>query len=168
MATVLFVVGGIGFIVWLVLLVVSAARKRPVRNALIGLGVCLAVFVVGYIMTPVVPDEPGAGAAQVQQDANMRLKQEAVKADFIKINGGEVADGAKLLLEGKVGVVMDEDGKQFSLSTDEGDGHGVYNIVDIGDSPGVTEGDIVTIWGTYQGKDKNTGIPIIAAHIVEK
>jgi hypothetical protein len=45
-------VGSIGIIVCLILLIVNAVRKKPVKKVLIGLGVCFAVFVVGFIIIP--------------------------------------------------------------------------------------------------------------------
>lgn len=57
MDTILFILGGIGIIVSLVLLVINLVRKKPKKKALIALAVCLVVFVVSLEMTPSSQDE---------------------------------------------------------------------------------------------------------------
>lgn len=102
-----------------------------------------------------------------QEESNEKLKKEAIEADFVKANSGEIEKGTKLFLEGEVSVIMSEDlGIEFTLSTKEGDGYGMYSIWAIVEDVEVNEGDIVKVWGSYEGKD-DAGIPKVAATIVE-
>ncbi len=102
-----------------------------------------------------------------QEELNEGLKKEAIEADFVKINGGEIEEDTKLFLEGEVSVIMSKDvGIEFMLGTEEGDGHGVYSIWAIVDDIIINEGDIVKVWGVYNGKD-DAGMPSIVATIVE-
>lgn len=111
------------------------------------------------------PEEKKEGPTQ--EESNKELKEEAVEADFVKINGGEVEEGTKLFLEGEVSIIMSEDlGIEFTLSTKEGEGYGVYSVWALVEDVIINEGDIVRVWGSYRGKD-DAGMPTIVATIVE-
>lgn len=112
----------------------------------------------------VVKNEP------TQEELNEQLKTEAMDADFVSINGDEVEEGAKLKVTGEISFVSGEGvrGGNFTITTEEKDGHGMYNIINLNtaDPVEIVEGIEVTVYGTYSGKDE-TGIPEITATIIE-
>lgn len=60
------------------------------------------------------------------------LKSKAVKADFVEINSGKTEEGSKLYLEGEIGVIEGTDVfDKFALTTREGDGYGVYDVINL-------------------------------------
>ena len=106
-----------------------------------------------------------------QEELNEQLKQEAVEANFVEINGDNVKLNTKIFAEGVVSVVMKPGPLgEFSLTTEEGNGFGMYTIKNfdlnnpVGDSDA---GKQITIWGVYSGKEANTGMPIITSIIID-
>ena len=101
-----------------------------------------------------------------QEELNAQLKEEATAIDFVAANGGEIAENAKVTVKGVVKVIFSEGvAGKFSLTTTEGEGFGVYTIVNLSMTEPV-EGNEVTIYGTFDGKDES-GIPQIVATIIE-
>src|SRR5690625_4049844 len=82
-----------------------------------------------------------------QEELDEQLKEEATEADFVKVNGGEVEEGAKLFAEGEVSHADEEIIQQFTLTTKSGDGYGMYTVKSIADE--VSDGDQVKVYGTY-------------------
>ncbi|MFP7171962.1 hypothetical protein [Terribacillus halophilus] len=109
-------------------------------------------------------DEP------TQEELDEQLKKEAVKGDFVKINGDQVDEGEKIYLEGEVSVVLSEDSimPEYSFTTKEDDGYGVYSIIDLSSNGVPEEGDKLKIYGTYSGRDEMHGGPKITVTVVEK
>lgn len=106
-----------------------------------------------------------------QEELNEKLKQEAIKANFVEINGGSVDVYTKIYAEGIISVVM-KPGLlgEFSLTTEEGNGFGIYTIRNFDLNGPIENSDIdrrITVWGVFWGKDPETGIPIITSTITE-
>jgi len=105
-----------------------------------------------------------------QEELNIQLKEEAIEADFVNINGDKVEKGTKLHLKGEVSVIdsIESLGK-FSITTKENDGFGMYDIINFtGEKLNIKEGDIIEVWGVYNVKDENTGMPTISMTVYEK
>ncbi|EGO86269.1 hypothetical protein G8S49_11070 [Clostridium botulinum C] len=108
-----------------------------------------------------------------QQELNEKLKKEAVKADFVKINGHEKENAnLKVFAEGKISCVdykkvMDVF-PSFSLKQKEGKGYGLYHITNLFSKEGFKDGDIVRIYGTVNKVKSKTGYPKIIATVIEK
>lgn len=101
-----------------------------------------------------------------QDEINEKLKSEAVEYSFVEINGGEVKENEKVKLTGEVSLVMNESiPGRFMLTTTEGDGFGMYTIVNAL-SIDVEEGTNVTVYGSYAGVDE-TGMPEITSTVIE-
>lgn len=111
-------------------------------------------------------DEPS------QEELNGQLREEAIEANFVKINGDEVKEGTKLKVTGEITVLFDEgvqDGN-FTLTTDEPDGgHGMYSIINLNtvEQVDIVVGEEVIVYGAYSGRDDDTGMPVITATIIE-
>jgi hypothetical protein len=75
-------IGFVGVIVCVILLVINAIRKKPLKNTGIGLAVFLAIFVIAFIMTPTGTNEFADTDAEevetepTQEELNSRLKEE--------------------------------------------------------------------------------------------
>lgn len=108
-----------------------------------------------------------------KQEIDDNLKKEAVKVDFIKVNGHEKENkDLKVYAEGKISIV-DYKNKMdifpsFVLTQNEGDGFGMYHITNILGIEGLKDGDQVKLYGTVSGEKNKAGMPIIITTIVEK
>lgn len=101
-----------------------------------------------------------------QDEINAQLKEDAVEYSFVEINSGEIKKGEKIKLTGEVSLIItDNVVDAFTLTTTEGDGFGMYNIMNPL-SIDVTVNDNVTIYGTYSGTDA-TGMPEIVSTIID-
>ena len=115
--------------------------------------------------TPV-EETSGESNEPTQEELNAQLKEEATAISFVAANAGEVPKNAKVTLKGVVKVIFSEGvAGKFSFTTTEGEGYGVYTIVNLSMTEPV-EGNKVTIYGTFDGKDES-GIPQIVATIIE-
>lgn len=96
------------------------------------------------------------------------IKERAIKADFVAINGNKVEKDTILHLTAEVGVIFGtEMFDEITVSTEENGGFGVYSIMNFADLEfKYTEGDIIDIWGMYDGKN-DSGMPVIIAFIIE-
>ena len=107
-----------------------------------------------------------------QEDLNEELKKEAVKADFVELNGNvEKNKSLKVFAEGTISVV-DYDNvmdlfPSFLLTQEEGEGYGMYHITNILGIEGLKDGDIVKIYGVVDGKN-DSGMVKITATVIEK
>ncbi|PAE21950.1 hypothetical protein CHH80_03370 [Bacillus sp. 7504-2] len=103
-----------------------------------------------------------------QEDLNESLKDEAVAANFVELNSDEAEVGLKVHATGEISNIQ-EDGifRTFTLTTDENDGTGMYSIKDLLKEEEYTEGDIVKVYGIYDGKDE-VGFPVISSTVIEK
>ena len=108
-----------------------------------------------------------------KENPSEKLKKEAIKAEFVKINGHEKAnENLKVYAEGKISVV-DYEKKldvfpSFILSQEEDKGFGVYHISNILGKEGLKDGDEVKIYGVVSGEKNKSGMPVILATIIEK
>ncbi|WP_409297776.1 hypothetical protein V1498_06910 [Peribacillus sp. SCS-26] len=104
-----------------------------------------------------------------QEELNAALKKEAKEADFVAVNGGEVAEKTKLFITGEITLITQPDGPiyEFTLTSNEGDGFGVYSVKLLGTDFSISQGDQVTVYGVYTGKN-DLGMPSITATILEK
>lgn len=109
-------------------------------------------------------DEVAETKGPTQEELDAKLKEEAIKLDFVKANGGEVAKDTKVTIKGKITNITD-DGMKFTLTTTEGDGYGMFNIINVV-LKDIKLDDEVTIYGRFNGKD-DLGAPSIAATIIE-
>ncbi|EDT84662.1 hypothetical protein [Clostridium botulinum] len=106
-----------------------------------------------------------------QEELNEKLKKEAVEADFVKINAGK-AKNMKVFAEGKISAVDNESKldifPSFMLTQKRENGYGVYHVRNVLSVQGLKDGDTVKIYGIVEEKDKETGMPIISATVIEK
>lgn len=109
-------------------------------------------------------DEP------TQEELNEQLKATAKKGDFVEMNAERVEEGERIYLEGEVSVILSEDKvmPEYSFTTKEGDGYGVYTIFDLSSNGVPNQGDKLKIYGTYSGRDEMYGGPKITVTVVEK
>ena len=108
-------------------------------------------------------------SSPTQEELNEKLKAEAVQVEFVKANAGEYNEGDKLFVKGEVDVFKDDSVLVKSLmSAEEGEGYGVYDVegFNITDTE-FSEGDTVTVYGSYKGESES-GLPLIIATIIEK
>ncbi|MEI4768079.1 hypothetical protein WAX74_00195 [Psychrobacillus sp. FJAT-51614] len=104
--------------------------------------------------------------APTQEQLNAQLKQEALVIDFVKANAEEIEKDTKVKVTGEI-TVISKSGMlgEFTLTTDENDGNGMYSIINTMGIE-VSEGDTVTVYGLFDGKD-NLGYPSIVATVIE-
>jgi len=110
------------------------------------------------------------GPTQGELDA--KLKKEAIKADFVQLNGHESEfENKKVYAIGEISVVdyknVMDDFPSFLLSQKEGNGYGVYHITNMLSIKDLKDGDTVKIYGCIEGVDK-TSAPKIVATVIEK
>lgn len=104
-------------------------------------------------------------AGPTQEELNQQLKDEAVEIDFVEANGGGVEVGTKVKATGEVSFLNEF---TFTLTTDEGEGSGMYEIQYVNTTDTVFEdGDTVTIYGAFTGKLESTGMPSISTSLIE-
>ncbi len=107
-----------------------------------------------------------------QEELNEELKKDAIEANFVELNCGEVEIGTKVYVKGKVMPLYSTKRlEDFCISTKESDdGYGVYTIFNVNTAEPVyfKENDILKIWGIYDGKDDVLGSPLIIGIIIEK
>lgn len=121
----------------------------------------------------VAPDEEPSEVKEVpvtaeptQEELNEKMKNEAIKLDFVAANGDEIAKDTKVTISGKVTNISEEGvGGKFTVTTIEGDGYGVYSVKNLA-LKDVSLDSEVTIYGTYDKKD-DLGFPTIIATIIE-
>lgn len=112
---------------------------------------------------------------QSQKELNDKIKKEAVKADFVQLNGHEDEyKNKKVFIEGTVEVLKEQELLgEFTMSTKEGNGYGMYSMNGIDTEndykigKDIKKGDKIKVYGTIGGKDK-LGMPKIDYTIIEK
>jgi major membrane immunogen (membrane-anchored lipoprotein) len=117
------------------------------------------------VPTEVPEVERNSDVDEAEKDEEISMRDGAIEADFIEINGDRVEEGTKITLTATIETI--EGTEMFDkmlVFQDEPDGNSVYVIEDFtGDLDSLSEGDTVTIWGLYNGKEDNTSIPVIGA-----
>lgn len=104
-----------------------------------------------------------------QEELNNKIKKEAVKGDFVKINGGEM-DRKSVFIEGKVSNLQtDQVMPIFMLTSKEGDGFGVYNVqtIDLSYVKDIKDGDKVKVYGKVVDR-KTTDVPTVFGNVIGK
>ena len=102
-----------------------------------------------------------------QEDLNTQIKEEAVEIEFVKANADEVAEGTQVRATGEVSNLVNDTMIEFTLKTEEGEGFGMYSIKGFNTTEAeVQDGQTVTIYGTYSGKD-DASMPAINVTIIE-
>ncbi|MBS4958920.1 MULTISPECIES: hypothetical protein [Clostridium] len=107
-----------------------------------------------------------------QEDLNEQLKKEAVKADFVELNGNtDKNKNLKVFAEGTISVV-DYDRvmdifPSFTLTQEEGEGYGIYHISNVLSVEGLKDGDKVKVYGVVDGEN-DSGLIKISATVIEK
>lgn len=105
---------------------------------------------------------------QTQEQLNEEIKKKAVRADFVEMNVDNPPDGKIVFVEGEVSVLTKGAIDEFILTSKEGNGHGMYNILLANTTDAeFSEGDHVKVYGAVNGKD-DTGMPQIFANLLEK
>lgn len=100
-----------------------------------------------------------------QEEINQQIKAEAVEIDFVEANGGGIEVGTRVKATGEVSFLDD---LTFTLTTDEGEGFGMYEIQYANTTDAVFEdGDTVTVYGAFTGKAEGTGMPSISTPLIE-
>ena len=163
----------------LIILIVQAIRRKPIKKIAIGLCGSFVVFIICVMMTPTPNIETKTGeqtqidtqssepSQKSQEEINEQMRENAIEADFIKINGNEWKD-KDVFATGKVSFVeVSEPAINFTLTTTEGDGFGVYSIFTFSTLVGeVLDGSTVKIYGIVGDRNK-LGMPSITATIIE-
>lgn len=103
-----------------------------------------------------------------QDELNVKLKGEAVQADFVELNVDNPPDGKKVFVEGEVSLLTKGTLDEFVLTSEEENGKGMYKI-QFANTTDVeyADGDRVRVYGAVNGKD-DVGMPKISASILEK
>ena len=146
----------------------------------LGLYICILVLAVGMVGCGTnKSSETKPTAVKVaeqkttepsQAEINEKIKKEAVKADFVEINGYEAANAGKsYYVEGTVSNVDNTNNvlHLFTVTTKEGDGAGMYDILNFSDVS-VVEGDKVKVYGKLDGVKNEKGMIQISGNVIEK
>lgn len=137
----------------------------------------LSVILMAFLLLAACSDEPTAEPEEVetvedtdeptQEELNAQLKEEATEIEFVKANGDEVEEGTKVKATGDISNLVDDTLMEFTLTTEEGEGSGMYSVKGFNTTEAtVEEGQSVTVYGTYAGKD-DMGMPEISLTIIE-
>ena len=103
-----------------------------------------------------------------QEELNAKLKMEAVQADFVELNIDSPPKGKKVYVDGEVSVLIKGPLDEFTITSKEGDGFGMYKI-QLRNTTDVeyNNGDFVRVYGAVNDKDE-LGFPRIFGTIIEK
>lgn len=183
----LFLVGAIGFIVSGIVVLLNLIRKKDKRKPLIMCGVCILSCIVGIAIAPSPSDNNEISKDNTiqtnsssdkkvevtQEQLDEKLKKDAVKADFVKLNGhsNENAD-LKVFIEGEISCVdyqcVIDVFPSFLISQKEGEGFGMYHVTNIRSIKDLKDGDIVKVYGTVDKETSNDGMVKINSTVIEK
>jgi hypothetical protein len=113
------------------------------------------------------------GCSSEEEKFEQDYKESTTKADFVELNTNEKDNLKKPFhLTGEISSVGDGD---FTVTTQEGDGFGIYSVVihadfwDYIDPDFKAEiGDKITVYGDYSGKDLHDGMLNITAKYIEE
>lgn len=95
-----------------------------------------------------------------------KVKALAEEYTFIQLNGDEVPTDTMVKLSGQIDLVS-EDGMlgEFTLTEKNDAGYGIYSINNMLGAE-VKEGDAITVYGTYNGKNE-MGMPSVNSVLIE-
>lgn len=100
-----------------------------------------------------------------QAQVNDELREQAVEMEHAQASSGEVQGGTQVQSMGEVSSVSGdsaEAGAEFELIAE--DGEYLVRNYSMGE---VEEGQTVTVYGTFDGIDEETGLPAIRATLVD-
>lgn len=105
-----------------------------------------------------------------QDDINKKTKAQAVKADFVTINGHEKENKDKpFFIIGEV-TNIDDTNKvlpTFTVTTKEGNGLGVYDVLNF-QKISINKGDKVKVYGKFNETKNSKGMIQISGNVIEK
>lgn len=99
----LFIVGFFGLIVFLVMIIVNAVKKKPKRNQLIGLAICFVLMVVGVSISP---DDR-------KEDPNLDSENEIESSSDTEETKATLTDAEKSLLKKKYSDFTEQERTDF-------------------------------------------------------
>ncbi|QXE02788.1 hypothetical protein [Terribacillus sp. DMT04] len=127
------------------------------------------------IATEVSEEEPAGEEESIdeltQDELDEQLKEKSIEADYEKVKLGEVSSDENLYVDGTVARIKDpnESFPKYYLNTEESDGStGWYLIWDMRMNGLPEEDDQLRVYGSYDGKEEETGIPMLIGKIIEK
>ena len=109
-------------------------------------------------------------AEPTQAEINAKIKKEATKADFVKVNGHENENkGKAYYVEGEVTFIdnINTTLPTFTVTTKEGTGFGMYDIMNF-NHISVIKGDKVKAYGRLSGEKDDKGMIQMSGNIIEK
>lgn len=109
-------------------------------------------------------------AEPTQAELDAKLKEEAVEADFVTINGDTPPElDTKVFLTGEVQSISEYDlgGELVSIMTKEGDGYGYYMIIN-GDPGTVEIGKNYKVYGSTTKIKHDDTLTLIYGDIIEE
>ncbi|WP_082232688.1 hypothetical protein [Halobacillus massiliensis] len=102
-----------------------------------------------------------------QQELDEQLRKEAMAVDYVTVSGGEVEVGEKISISGAITAEeTSEDKSSYVVTTEEEGGYGTYNVENIDPDANYETGEIVEVYGTFQGTD-DAGTPIIESPVID-
>lgn len=116
------------------------------------------------------PATPPTEKGESTEEFLVRLKREAVKADFVQLNSYSESNIGKLVYaEGEITIMREGLLGNFILSQREGDGYGIYDVNNVDfKEPNLSDGDTVRVWGMFMGKEGLGELPRIEGFIIER
>lgn len=100
-----------------------------------------------------------------QAQVNDELREQAVEIEHGQATAGEMGEGTQVTSRGVTFAVSEdsaEAGAEFELIAE--DGEYLVRNYSMGE---VEEGHTVTVYGTFDGMDESSGMPIIRATLIE-
>ncbi|SNZ14535.1 hypothetical protein SAMN05421503_2457 [Terribacillus aidingensis] len=116
-------------------------------------------------------EEESIDELTTQDELDEQLKEKSIEVDYEKVKLGEVSSDENLYVDGTVAMIKDpnESFPKYYLNTEESDGStGWYLIWDMRMNGLPEEDDQLRVYGSYDGKEEETGIPMLIGKIIEK
>jgi predicted mannosyl-3-phosphoglycerate phosphatase (HAD superfamily) len=106
------------------------------------------------------------GCSSEEEKAAESFKESTTAADFVKLNEDPEVK-KRINFTGEVTFV---DGGEFTVTTDEGNGKGIYSVVMDSNYPlyEAEKGDNVKVYGVVDGKNDSNMIMVTARYVEEK
>lgn len=192
MDLVIFTIGFSIIVLGLILTIINIIRKEPLEKYKTIMSVGLILFFSAVLM-----DDPKTGKPiqrpriekiedeeeedignEIEEDQDeendkeevaTNIKDGSIELVFAEANNDRVEKGTHVHLLARIETisgtkVLDE----ITISTKEDDGDGIYTLINYSNRDfAFNEGNLVNIWGTYQGKGED-GIPRIYGLHIEK
>ncbi|WKA56221.1 hypothetical protein [Planococcus shixiaomingii] len=108
----------------------------------------------------------GEQSAEVEQDTEDVMKQEAIEIDFVAANDDSIPAGTIVKAQGiATPITGTEIGDEFLLTPKEAEGEESY-VVSNNSKVEIQDGQEISVYGSYDGKT-DSGAPKITATIIE-